>query len=1114
MTGKHNIANDALWFKDAIFYEIRIRSFADSNGDGIGDFRGATEKLDYLQDLGVTLLWLLPFYPSPGRDDGYDISDYLDVHPDVGTLDDFKTFLEEAHRRGLKVMTELVVNHTSDQHPWFQRARKSPVGSSERDFYVWSDTNTRYQEARLIFKDFESSNWAWDPVAKAYYWHRFYAHQPDLNYDNPAVQQAVVDAMEFWLDMGVDGLRLDAVPYLYEREGTNCENLPETHAFLKQLRAYIDTKYGDKVLLAEANQWPEDAVQYFGTGDECQMAFHFPIMPRLFMSVRMEDRYPVVDILNQTPNISENCQWAIFLRNHDELTLEMVTEEERDYMYRVYANDTQARINLGIRRRLAPLLGNDRKRIELLNALLFSLPGTPVIYYGDELGMGDNFYLGDRNGVRTPMQWNSDRNAGFSRANPQKLFLPVIVDPQYHYETINVETQQLNPHSLLWWTKRMIALRKRYSAFGRGSMEILNPENASIFAFVRRYQDQVILVVCNFSRFVQYVDLDLGKFKDATPVELFSGKAFPVISDSPYFFMFGPHNFYWFSLQPAHHTDTSETPKDVTHPVLNVTGTWSNILSQAGQAQLEAVLPGYLRERRWFQSKAKEIRVIKIADTIAVPNTDAYLMLMTVSYRADDDEIYMLPVCFATGEQIAQLRQRQPNAIISDLVVESDGHSISGVLFDAVGEPSVCSAFIRLIHKNRKVKGSRGTLVPSVTPGLAEVWDEDIVQQPTVLGYEQSNTSIRYDESMIFKLVRKVAEGINPELEILRFFNGKTVNVPPLLGSLEYKPDKGEAMALGVLQLYTVNQGDAWRYTLSWLARYLEDALVKSSGGPTNLPAVPTGSFIELMQQDIPKTAEELLGEYLAGARKLGQRTAEMHIALASDTINEDFKPEPYSKLYQRSLYQSMRNLTNRVFEQLRTKRRTASGDLASVIDQTLSQESNILNAFMVIPDKKFPGMRIRVHGDYHLGQVLYCDGDFTIIDFEGEPGRILSERRMKRSPLRDVAGMLRSFHYAAYGALPGYGVQSIAREEDFPILEPWAKFWQIWTSVAFLKAYIEVMEPTGILSSNTDEMDMLLRIFLLEKAIYEVGYELNNRPGWLRVPIQAIIQQFGEVKT
>src|SRR5690242_16074657 len=505
-----NLLPNVTWYKDAIIYEVHVRAFFDSVTDGIGDFGGLTQKLDYLEDLGVTALWLLPFCPSPLRDDGYDISDYTNVHPSYGTLKDFQKFLREAHRRGLKVITELVLNHSSDQHVWFQRSRRAAPGSRWRDFYVWSDTPEKYKETRIIFKDFENSNWTWDPVAKAYYWHRFYSHQPDLNWDNPEVRDAMFAAMDFWLDMGVDGLRLDAVPYLIEREGTNCENLPETHEVLRELRKHVDSKYSDRMLLAEANQWPEDSVAYFGRGDECHMAFHFPVMPRLFMALRMEDRFPIIDILQQTPPIPENCQWAMFLRNHDELTLEMVTDEERDYMYRAYASDPQARINLGIRRRLAPLLGNDRRRVELMLGLLCSMPGTPVLYYGDEIGMGDNFYLGDRNGVRTPMQWSSDRNAGFSRANPQQLYLPITIDPEYHYEAINVENQQKNLSSLLWWMRRVIAMRKNYRAFSRGSIEFLHPENRRVLAFIRSYENERVLVVANLSRFAQSTELDLS----------------------------------------------------------------------------------------------------------------------------------------------------------------------------------------------------------------------------------------------------------------------------------------------------------------------------------------------------------------------------------------------------------------------------------------------------------------------------------------------------------------------------------------------------------------------------------------------------------------------------
>jgi maltose alpha-D-glucosyltransferase / alpha-amylase len=543
-------ADDPLWYKDAILYELHVKAFFDSNDDGIGDFRGLIEKLDYVQDLGVTALWLLPTYPSPQRDDGYDISDYLNIQPAYGSLEDFEAFVEAAHSRGLRVITELVMNHTSDQHPWFQAARADP-SSPFRDFYVWSDTDQRYRDARIIFTDTEPSNWTWDPRARQYYWHRFFSHQPDLNFDHPGVQDEMLRVLRFWLDRGVDGLRLDAIPYLHEREGTICENLDEVHEYLRHVRSEIDRLYACRMLLAEANQWPPDVRPYFGSGDECHMAFHFPLMPRIYMALRKEVRTPIVEILAQTPEIPLNCQWGLFLRNHDELTLEMVTDDERDYMYTEYARDPRMRVNIGIRRRLAPLLDNSRRRQELLHSLLFSMPGTPILYYGDEIGMGDNIYLGDRNGVRTPMQWNGDRNAGFSRADPQALYLPLVIDPVYHYQAINVEAQRRVPSSLLNWMRRLIAIRKRYPVFGRGAIEFLHPSNLAVLAYLRCYEGQTILVVNNLSRFVQPVELDLSKFAGSVPVELFGETAFPRVGEAPYFLSLGPHTFYWFRLEPT-----------------------------------------------------------------------------------------------------------------------------------------------------------------------------------------------------------------------------------------------------------------------------------------------------------------------------------------------------------------------------------------------------------------------------------------------------------------------------------------------------------------------------------------------------------------------------------
>jgi len=540
--------DDTLWFKDAIFYEVPVRSFYDSSNDGSGDFVGLTEKLPYIRDLGVDCIWLLPFYPSPLRDDGYDIADFYGIHPDYGTLDDFKAFLDRAHALGLRVIADMVFNHTSDQHQWFQEARRSP-DSPYRGYYVRSDDPTLYKDARVIFTDTEISNWTFDPVAGQYYWHRFFSNQPDLNFENPAVQQAMLDVIAYWLDFGLDGFRCDAVPYLYERDGTNCENLPETHAYLKQVRRYVDEHYPGKILLAEANQWPADVIAYFGNGDEFHMAFHFPIMPRIFMAIRREERMPIVEIMEQTPAIPELCQWGMFLRNHDELTLEMVTDAERDYMYYEYAKDPRMKINIGIRRRLAPLAENGRRQIELLNSILLSMPGSPILYYGDEIGMGDNYYLGDRNGVRTPMQWSSDRNGGFSRADPARLYSPAIMDPVYGFQSINVEAQERTPTSLLNWIKRLIRVRKKYPAFGRGSLEFLGGGNPKVLTYIRQYEGQTLLIVLNLSRFVQCAEVDLSRFIGTQPVELIGETHFPAITDRPYFFTLGPHAFYWFRLE-------------------------------------------------------------------------------------------------------------------------------------------------------------------------------------------------------------------------------------------------------------------------------------------------------------------------------------------------------------------------------------------------------------------------------------------------------------------------------------------------------------------------------------------------------------------------------------
>jgi maltose alpha-D-glucosyltransferase/alpha-amylase len=1099
------MSGDSHWYKDAIIYQLHVKSFQDSNGDGIGDFPGLTQRLDYLQDLGITALWLLPFYPSPLKDDGYDIADYTDVHPSYGTLRDFRAFLREAHARDLRVITELVINHTSDKHPWFQKARRSPPGSRARDFYVWSASPDKYSEARIIFKDFEHSNWTWDDVAGAYYWHRFYSHQPDLNFDNPAVRRAILRVLDFWLDMGVDGLRLDAVPYLYEREGTSCENLPETHAFLKELRRHVDANYEDRMLLGEANQWPEDSAAYFGDGDECHMAFHFPVMPRLFMSVHMEDRFPIEDILDQTPEIPEVSQWAIFLRNHDELTLEMVTDEDRDYMYRVYAHDPQARINLGIRRRLAPLLGNNRRKVELMNALLFSLPGTPVTYYGDEIGMGDNIYVGDRNGVRTPMQWSSDRNAGFSRANPQQLFLPIIIDPEYHYEAINVEAQQKNPHSLLWWTKRVLAVRKQFRAFSRGTIEFLHPENRKVLVFLRRWEDEIILVVVNLSRFVQAVELELASFKGMVPVEVFGRTEFPQIGESPYFLTLGPHTFYWFKLETSRAADEPIVVSYRDRPQLSVVGSWQATFEDKGLARLERTLPGYLQSRRWFAGKARRVLSSSIIETVPIDHDGSftYLTLVKVSYREGDPDTYQLPIGFAEAERADELLRDQPGSVITRLRVQRSETTIDGILYDALLNEDFGDTLLDIVTRRRRRAGRAGGVRSSRTRKFGALrGPTELGLRPALLSAEQSNSSLVYGDRLILKLFRRLEEGVNPDLEIGRFLTERSSfeHVPRLAGAIEYFPIEGERLTLAVLQEYVPNEGDAWSYTLDALGGYFERVLARSPL-ERDAPLAPRSSVIEDVHAEISPIADAMIGAYLEFARTLGQRTGELHVALASRHAVPEFAPEPINAMYRRSLYQASRTRLEQASRTLRDRVSSLPEEIRAEARAVLGMSKRIDNRLRAVVDKKVGGQRIRCHGDYHLGQVLHTGKDFVIMDFEGEPARPISERRLKRSPLRDVAGMLRSFDYAAVSAL----ISGHMRPEDVPVLEPWVRFWYRWVSARFLSAYLEAARDTGILPEGEDEFAALLDLCTLDKALYELTYELNNRPDWVAIPLRGI---------
>jgi len=1109
LVGKDSIIKkadgDVLWYKDAIIYEMHVRAFFDSDGDGIGDFRGITEKLDYLQDLGVTAIWLLPFYPSPLKDDGYDIADYSDIHPNYGTLKDFRAFLREAKYRGLRVITELVINHTSDQHPWFQRARRSPMGSRHRNYYVWSDSPDRYREARIIFQDFESSNWAWDPVARAYYWHRFYSHQPDLNFASPDVRRAIFRAMDFWLSMGVDGLRLDAVPYLFERDGTNCENLPETHAFLRELRHHLDQKYSNRMLLAEANQWPEDAAAYFGQGDEAHMAFHFPLMPRMFMALRMEDRFPIVDILQQTPQISDNCQWALFLRNHDELTLEMVTDEERDYMYRVYSKDPQARLNLGIRRRLSPLLGNNRRRIELMNTLLFTLPGTPVLYYGDEIGMGDNIYLGDREGVRTPMQWSADRNAGFSRANTQKLYLPVITDPEYHYEAVNVEAQQNNPTSLLWGMKRLIGLKKRYKALSRGTIEFLFPENNKVLVFVRQFQDESLLIIMNLSRFVQYVELDLSRYKGMVPKELISRNSFPGIVKAPYFITIGPHSFYIFSLEKPPPAEIPAPSPETLIPSVFLTGPVEDLFVGKDRVMLGELLPPYLLHCRWFGGKSRPIKDVSVSETLLFPfgKATAYFTMARVAYLEGEPETYVLPLTLACGDEVARVQAEFPRAVVAHLTTREE----ECLLYEATWEAGFRQALLTSIAHRRHFREQEGELRMTTTSVFRHIQQLGKTPLPSaVVQAEQSNTSINYGDLFILKLLRKAEEGVNLDLELGRFLTEKTsfVHIPPVAGALEYRRDRLEPTTLGILHGFVPNQGDAWKYTLDVVNHFYETALTSQSGvQPETLAGKP---WTVLAGEELPALAGEMIGAYLESARLLGERTGEMHLALASRYEEPNFAPVPFTGLYQRSIYQSMRNLTSRVFLLLRSRLKHLPEEVRREATAVLEREAEVFQRLHSVLERRISGMRIRIHGDFHLGQVLFTGKDFIIIDFEGEPARSLSERRLKRSALNDVAGMLRSFHYAANHAIMAKHV----RPEDLVYLEKWAEFWQMWVGATYLKEYLKIAGPGQFLPREDEELEVLLAALVLQKAVYEVGYELNNRPAWVKLPLRGILQILG----
>jgi len=1084
------VTSDPLWYKDAIIYQLHIKAFADSDGNGIGDFKGLTDKLDYLTELGVTAVWLLPFYPSPLRDDGYDIGEYKAVNASYGSMQDFRRFVKEAHARGLKVITELVINHTSDQHAWFQRARRAKPGSNHRNFYVWSDTDQKYQGTRIIFTDTEESNWAWDPVAQSYYWHRFFSHQPDLNFDNPNVFKEVVRVMKFWLDTGVDGLRLDAIPYLVEREGTNNENLPETHDVIRRLRKWIDDNYPDRMMLGEANQWPEDVRPYFGDGDECHMAFHFPVMPRIYMAVAQEDRHPIADIMRQTPEIPENCQWAIFLRNHDELTLEMVSDRERDYLYSTYAADKRARINVGIRRRLAPLLNNDRRKIELLNSLLMSLPGTPIVYYGDEIGMGDNIFLGDRDGVRTPMQWSPDRNGGFSRADPPNLYLPPIMDPVYGFGAVNVEAQARSPHSLLNWMRRLINTRKRHTAFGRGVLEFLYPGNRKILAYLRRFEGEDILCVANLSRASQPVELDLSAFENRVPVELLGRSAFPPIGALPYFVTLPAYGFYWFLL-----TEEAEAPlwhEPFVHPLpdlmtLVVPSGWASLFSgKTGTALIDEILPEFLPNQRWFAGKEQGIASVDIGDQASVVGEGDASFLMTVldAHLADGEiQRYLLPLALTWEDKEDPIMALLPYALARARRV----HKV-GVLHDALADAPFTAAVIQAMRESREIRTAQGGRV-SFRP-THRLADEPAIAMEDInrLGREQSNTSMVIDDRMVLKVYRRLSDGIHPELEVGRFLTDVAgyANTPPLLGSVEMEGADGTLTAMAVLQGFVRNQGDGWAYTQDYLGRYLEDAQIR----------VHTGA--------IDDSAEEAnySSLYLGLAETMGRRVAELHQAFAIDTDDPAFQPEPVAADDRRLWLDQVKAEAAKARRSLENALGALDAETQTVANDLLANWDRVNGVIEAALPEGVDLMKTRFHGDLHLGQIVVAKDDVYILDFEGEPAREVNQRRLKHMPLKDVAGMIRSFNYAAWAAL--FDRQVVA-PDALTDLGPTVETWEALVVETFLKGYHGAIGACRSVPADPDQFRALLDLFTLEKAFYEIGYEAANRPTWARIPIRGV---------
>ncbi|EJB06230.1 trehalose synthase [Rhizobium leguminosarum bv. trifolii WSM597] len=1071
-----------LWYKDAIIYQLHIKSFYDANGDGVGDFAGLHAKLDHIAALGVNAIWLLPFFPSPRRDDGYDIADYGNVSPDYGTLEDFRAFVDAAHQRNIRVIIELVINHTSDQHPWFQRARQAPAGSPERDFYVWSDTDQKFPETRIIFIDTEKSNWTWDAVAGAYYWHRFYSHQPDLNFDSPLVMEELLKVMRFWLETGIDGFRLDAIPYLVEREGTINENLPETHAILKRIRAALDATHPGVMLLAEANQWPEDTREYFGDGDECHMAFHFPLMPRMYMAIAKEDRFPITDILRQTPEIPENCQWAIFLRNHDELTLEMVTDAERDYLWETYASDKRARINLGIRRRLAPLMERDRRRIELMNALLLSMPGTPVIYYGDEIGMGDNIYLGDRDGVRTPMQWSPDRNGGFSRVDPARLVLPPVADPLYGFEAVNVEAQSTDAHSLLNWTRKMLALRGRHPAFGRGSLRFLAPENRKILAYLREYEGETLMCVANLSRLPQAVELDLSAFEGRVPIELTGMSPFPPIGQLTYLLTLPPYGFFWFQLEadadpPAWRTAPPEQLPDLVTMV-----TRRGLLDLVDEPKLARVLsneilPAYLAKRRWFGAKDQPLQAARLISATPIPFADGIVLGELEAVLPNHSESYQLPLAVAWDDA-------QPSVLSQQLALGRvrQGRRV-GFLTDGFAVEAMARGILRGLGDRSRTTGRTGTLEFLGTERLDRLAVTDDLPVHW-LSAEQSNSSLIVGDLAMIKLIRHIFSGIHPEVEMTRYLTRAGYDhTAPLLGEVAHTDSSGRRSTLIIVQGAIRNQGDAWNWMLNNLRRGADELVL-------NDPAVQPG--------------DDVFQPLISFVAMVGMRLGELHVVLAGETADEAFSPVIAGDSEVEAMKKAVAGEVAYAMSKLAEREENADPAIDLLAAPLLKRRSELVELAATLTEAARHTLMTRTHGDFHLGQILVSEGDAVIIDFEGEPAKNLAERRAKTNPLRDVAGLLRSLSYLV--ATAQLDNDAVIEHENEVRREAIARFGR-QAEEAFLDAYSQAVSASKALDMPPDQRRRVLDAFLLEKAAYEIAYEARNRPKWLPIPLSGLTE-------